>query len=101
MAYAIITRDKPDSAHLRAEFQAAHKRYLDDHNDLLLLAGGAMLSDDGATPHGGILILDTDDRAAAEAFIAGDPFNTCGLFGSVFITRWRKAFFHHQRFVDL
>lgn len=101
MPYAIITRDKPDSARLREEFQGAHKRYLDAHNDRLLLAGGAMLSDDGTTPHGGILILDTDDRAEAEAFIAGDPFHACGLFESIFITRWRKAFFHHQRFVDL
>lgn len=101
MAYAIITRDKPGSAHLREEFAGAHKRYLDDHNDRLLLAGGAMLDDGGTTPHGGILILDTDDRAEAEAFIAEDPFKKCGLFESVFITRWRKAFYHHERFVDL
>ena len=101
MAYAIITRDKAGSGPLREKFQAAHKRYLDDHNDRLLLAGGAMLDDGGTTPHGGILIIDTDDRSEAEAFVAADPFSTCGLFESVFITRWRKAFFQHQRFVDL
>lgn len=100
MPYAIITRDKPGSAHLREKYQGAHKRYLDRHNSRLLLAGGAMMDDTGTTPHGGILIIDTDDRAEAEAFVAGDPFNECGLFDSVFITRWRKAFYHHERFVE-
>ncbi len=101
MPFAIITRDKPGSAGLRERHQGAHKRYLDAHNDRLLLAAGAMLDDNGASAHGGILLLDTDDRAEAEAFVAGDPFAQCGLFESVLITRWRKAFFNHERLVDL
>ncbi len=45
---------------------------------------------------GGVLIIDTDDRAAAEAFIAEDPFTKAGLFESVTVTRWRKAFFNFE-----
>ncbi len=101
MPFAIVTRDKPGHAHLRERHQSEHKRYLDAHNDRLLLAGGAMLDDAGTTPHGGVLLIDTDDRAEAEAFVAGDPFAKCGLFESVLITRWRKAFFNHERLVDL
>ena len=43
-----------------------------------------------------MLIIDVDDRAAAEAFIAEDPFTKAGLFESVTVTRWRKAFFNFE-----
>ncbi len=100
MPFAILTTDKPDSAALRDRHQAAHKLYLDEHKHLLL-AAGAMLDDEGSSAHGGILLLATDDRKEAEAFVSGDPFSHCGLFGSVRITRWRKAFFDGRRLVDL
>lgn len=101
MPYAIITRDKPCHAHLRDAHQAAHKRYLDSHCDSLLLAAGAMLDDEGSTAHGGILIIDTDDRKVAEAFVRDDPFSEADLFDSVIITRWRKAFYNFSRLVEL
>jgi uncharacterized protein YciI len=41
-----------------------------------------------------VYILDVEDRAAAEEFIANDPFCEAGLFESVTITRWRKAYFN-------
>jgi len=98
MPYAIQTVDKPDSAALRAKVRDAHLKYL-DANLHLLLAAGAVTSDDGTGGHGGILIVDTDDRKEAEAFIAGDPFTKAGLFEKVTVTRWRKAYFNKQRLV--
>ncbi len=91
MAYAIITTDKADGAPLRAATRAEHLDYLKSKVHLLIAAGG-LLQDDGSPGPGGILLVDTDDRAEAERFLAEDPFTRVGLFQSVTITRWRKAF---------
>ena len=96
MAYAILTRDKPDRGHLRLENRAEHIAWLETKTDILL-AAGALIDDDGAGGHGGVLIVDVDERAAAEAFIAEDPFTKAGLFESVTVTRWRKAFFNFEK----
>ena len=95
MPYAIQTKDKPDHGNLRAELRDAHLAYLNANLDKLL-AAGAVIDDDGTGGHGGILIVDTDDRAEAEAFAADDPFTKAGLFESVTVTRWRKAFFNFE-----
>jgi uncharacterized protein YciI len=96
--YAILTTDKPGSAELRAKTRAAHLEYLTT-NVHKLLAAGALINDDGTGGHGGILIVDTDDRQEAEAFIAGDPFTKAGLFAKVTVTRWRKAYFDKRKLV--
>ncbi len=95
MPYAIQTTDKPNSSELRAQTRPAHLEYLKSQQHLLL-AAGALISDDGTGGHGGILIVDTDDRAEAERFINDDPFTKAGLFEKVTVTRWRKAFFDKQ-----
>ena len=96
MPYAIQTKDKRDHAHVRAQARPAHLEYL-TANQHKLLAAGALIDDDGTGGHGGILIVDTDDRAEAERFIAADPFTKAGLFEQVTVTRWRKAFFNKER----
>jgi uncharacterized protein len=98
MPYAIQTKDKPGHAHVRAQARPAHLVYL-TANQHKLLAAGALIDDDGTGGHGGILIVDTDDRAEAERFIAEDPFTLAGLFEQVTVTRWRKAFFNKERLV--
>jgi len=98
MPYVIQTEDKPDHAHVRAEARGEHIAYLTKHKDKLL-AAGAVVDDDGTGGHGGILIVDTDDRAEAERFIAEDPFTKAGLFAKVTVTRWRKAFFNKERLI--
>jgi uncharacterized protein len=96
MAYAIQFLDKPGSAELRAATRPAHLEYL-TKNVNLLLAGGALINDDGTGGHGGVIILDTDDRAAAERFVKEDPYTKAGLFESVTVTRWRKVFFNKEK----
>ncbi len=95
MPYAIQTKDKPDHGNLRAELRDAHLAFLNANLDKLL-AAGAVIDDDGTGGHGGILIVDTDDRVEAEAFAADDPFTKAGLFESLTVTRWRKAFFNFE-----
>jgi uncharacterized protein len=98
MPYAIQTKDKPGTAEIRAAARPAHLEYL-TANAHRLLAAGALIDDDGNGGSGGILIVDTDDRTEAERFIAEDPFTKAGLFETVTVTRWRKAFFNKQRLI--
>lgn len=98
MPYAIITQDKAGAASIRAAARPAHLEYLTLHQSKLL-AAGALIEDDGTGGAGGILIVDTDDRAEAERFIAEDPFTKAGLFEKVTVTRWRKAFFGGKRLI--
>ncbi len=98
MPYAILTTDKPNHAEVRASVRAEHLVFL-KANQHLLLAAGALLHDDGSTGEGGILLVDTDDRAVAEKFIADDPYSKAGLFEKVVVSRWRKAFFDGQSLV--
>jgi len=93
MAYMIRTTDKPDAAELRAATRAEHLTYLRSYTPRILAAGG-FLNDDGSVGKGGMIILDTDDRAEAEQLIANDPFNIAGVFEKVEIQRWRKVFFN-------
>ncbi|SLN76256.1 YciI family protein [Oceanibacterium hippocampi] len=98
MPYIIITRDKADSLALRTKVRDVHLAYLDKHK-AKLLAAGALTADNGTGGEGGVIIYDTEDRAEAEAFIAGDPFTEAELFESVTVKRWRKAFFNGERLV--
>jgi uncharacterized protein len=98
MPYVIQTVDNPERSHLRVEVRDEHVAWLKD-NVSRLLAGGALLADDGGQGSGGLIILDTEDRAEAEAFIAEDPFTKAGLFQDVMITRWRKGFFNGETLI--
>jgi uncharacterized protein len=98
MPYVIITRDKPNSLDLRNQVRAEHIEFLDE-NKHRLLGAGAMIEDDGTGGRGGVIIVDTDERKEAEDFIAADPFTKAGLFESVTVSRWRKAFFNFERLV--
>lgn len=91
MAYVIVAKDKPDSLALRQRLRPEHLEYLERHA-ARLLAGGALLEDDGSGGLGSVIIYDTDDRAEVDAFSAGDPFRREGLFAEVAIHRWRKLY---------
>lgn len=95
MPFAILFFDKPGSEALRAELKPAHLDYLTAHEDALL-AGGAVL-DEQDQPIGGLLVVDAEDRAAAERFIGDDPFQQGGLIASVRVLPWRQAFFNRRR----
>ncbi len=90
MLYILYQEDGPDSARIRAATKEAHFAYLERHKDILVL-GGALLADDGATRVGSVLILNVPSRAAAEAFSADEPLRKAGLFKSVKLTRMRRG----------
>jgi len=90
LLYIIYQEDGPDSKAIRAAKREEHLAYLDKHKNILVL-GGALLADDGATRVGSVFIVNVPGRKAAEAFSADEPFRMEGLFKSVKITHMRKG----------
>jgi uncharacterized protein YciI len=88
--YIIYQEDRPGGEAVRAATRDAHLAYLDTHKHILVLGGG-LLADDGATRTGSVLIINVPDRRAAEAFSAEEPFRKAGLFQTVKITRMRRG----------
>ena len=90
MLYIVYQIDGPDSPDIRAATRDAHFKYLDEHEDILVL-GGALLADDGKTRTGSVLIINVEDLAAAETFSENEPFRRAGLFERVEINRMRRG----------
>lgn len=92
MPFLIDATDKAGQAETRQRVRPDHLAYL-GRSVQLILAAGAKLSDDGATPLGSFYLVDVEDRAAAQAFIAADPYMQASVFADVQLTRVRKGFF--------
>jgi uncharacterized protein YciI len=90
MNFVLYCVDKAGHGNVRTETRPAHVDYLKSNLDRLMLAG-PMTSDDGATMLGSVLIIEAADRAAAEAFAAGDPYAKAGLFENVTIKAFKKV----------
>jgi uncharacterized protein YciI len=90
MLFALICTDRPGSLDLRMATRPTHMAYLETYQDRLVHAG-AMLDLDGR-PCGSLLIIEAEDRAAAEGFAEADPYAKAGLFESAVIRPFRAAF---------
>ena len=93
MFFIVLTTDKPDSAEVRAGNRPEHLDYLKSFGEKIV-AGGATLSDDGEAMTGSFLLIDVEDRAAADDFARNDPFAKAGLFEKTEIRRWRNVIFN-------
>lgn len=91
MLFSFYCLDKPESAPLRADNRGDHLAYLDEHKERIVLAG-PLLTEEGTTPIGSLLVLDLPNREAAETFAQGDPYAKAGVFASVTITPFRQVY---------
>lgn len=89
MLYVIHCCDKPGHLQVRLDNRPAHIEYLKGYGDQLHAAGPTL--DEQGEMNGSVVILDLEDRAAAEAFAAGDPYAKAGLFASVTVSTWKKV----------
>ena len=89
MLYAIRCLDKPNHQQVRLDNRPAHGAYLKANEPRVVLAG-PLLSDDGQAMIGSLLVLDFDNRAEVDRFLADDPYAKAGLFESVVVTPFRK-----------
>ncbi|MEM8648531.1 MAG: YciI family protein, partial [Pseudomonadota bacterium] len=85
MLVALIAKDKPGALQTRLDNREAHVAYL-KANSCVTQAGP--LLDDAGDMCGSLIVLDVEDMAAAEAFVAGDPYGQAGLFASVELIGW-------------
>ncbi|MFN4099647.1 MAG: YciI family protein [Pararhodobacter sp.] len=85
--FALICTDKADHEPLRKANREAHLAYLNATGATLM--AGPFLDNDTMT--GSLVIIDVADKAAAEAWAAGDPYALAGLFAKVRIEEWKKV----------
>jgi uncharacterized protein len=90
MNFVLYCVDKADHGPVRAANRPDHIAYLKDNLDKIVLAGPTT-TEDGAAMTGSVLVIEAADRAAAEAFAAGDPYAKAGLFESVTIKPFKKV----------
>jgi uncharacterized protein YciI len=88
MLVCLMARDKAGALNVRMENRSAHVDYLKstDHVHLagpLINANGDMC--------GSMIVLDVPDMAAAENWVANDPYGKAELFESVTLTEWKKV----------
>ena len=87
--FAIHCIDKPDTADLRAATRPAHLAHINGlHGDVLV--AGPLLRPDGRAM-GSLMIIAFEDRDAAVAFAAADPYHLAGLFETRSVTNWHKV----------
>jgi uncharacterized protein len=87
--FVITAFDRPGALELRLQVQPAHLDYLKRTAARIKVAGPLLNEND--QPIGSLLIVEADDRAAAEAFAADDPYRREGVFERVEIRPWRAA----------
>jgi len=89
MLFAVVCTDRPASLDLRLATRATHIAYLTTYADRVV-HGGPLLDADGR-PCGSLLLIEVEDRAAAEGFADGDPYGRAGLFESTVIRAFRSV----------
>jgi uncharacterized protein YciI len=87
MLFLIHCTQIPEGQAIREAHYDAHRAYLKS-SPVDIRLSGPMVDDEGKARIGSVFVVDVPDRAAAEAFAAGDPFARAGLFGRVIVTRF-------------
>lgn len=89
MHFVVIAKDKGDGA-LRRKERAAHLEYVADFQQSIVYAGPLI---EAERMIGSIFVFDVPDRAALDAYLAGDPYFARPIFETVeiFESRWMVA----------
>jgi uncharacterized protein YciI len=90
MQFVAHCLDKAGALEVRMANRPAHVEFLTANNDKLLFVGP--LLDEKEQMVGSLLVVEMPDRAAMDAFLAGDPYAKAGLFQSVTVHAVRKVF---------
>jgi uncharacterized protein len=89
MLFALICTDKPNSLPLRLSSRPDHVAFLNSLGSSLKLAGP--FTDDAGSPTGSLVVIEAENRAAAQGIAARDPYAIAGLFSAVEIKAWKWA----------
>ena len=88
MLFVIHARDKDGALPVRLAHYEAHKTFLSDTTPygVRIVMSGPLVSDDGATMIGSLLLVDAKDRESVEKFNRADPFYAAAIWEDVQIT---------------
>lgn len=87
--YAIVSRDTPDAAKLRADHRDAHFAHIETILDKVAVAGP--LKDESGGFTGSLVVLDADSIDAARAILEADPFFRAGVWTDIRIEAFTAA----------
>jgi uncharacterized protein YciI len=87
MLFALICTDKPGSVELRMKVRPDHLAFLESLGPAV--KGAGPFTDDAGSPTGSLILVEAEDRAAAETAAARDPYAKAGLFSSVEVRPWK------------
>lgn len=87
MLFALICTDNPGSLELRMKMRPDHLAFLESLG--AAVKGAGPFTDDAGSPTGSLVLVEAENRGAAEALAARDPYAMAGLFSSVEIRPWK------------
>jgi len=87
MLFLVHTWDRPRALDVRMANRNDHIAWLTARGDAVKAAGPWL--DDAGDMAGSLLIVEADDRAELDAWLAQDPYARAGLFERVEIAPWR------------
>ncbi len=88
MKFAVICTDKPGALQIRLDTRPDHVAYLKGCG--VVEQAGPFLNAEGEMC-GSLVIIEVEDRAAAEDWAANDPYAKAGLFADVRIEAWNRV----------
>lgn len=80
----------PDRLGQLAAGRAEHYAFLVEHRGTIVFGGPARSADAGP-PETMVIVVEVPTREAAEAFIAGEPYNRSGAFSAVVVRPWTQV----------
>lgn len=89
MRFALLCTLAADADETRRRFRAEHLEFIRAERSAILF-GGPLL-DDAGRPETMLLVLEAPDRAAAEAWIAREPYRRHGVFATVRVQPWAQV----------
>ena len=98
MLFAVIFTDKPGHEKLRAEQLSAHIQWVDQHKDVVLVAG-SLREEPQDVPRGGLWVVEANSKESVLELMKTDPFYSCGLRQGVEVLHWSKALQDHKAMV--
>lgn len=84
MLFMLYCLDHTDMLERRLALRAIHREHVAKISEQLA-AAGPLFAADGTTMIGSLLIVDFEDRAALDAWLASEPFTQQGVYASVTI----------------
>ena len=86
MHFVIFATDRSDHEKAREGERPRHHKYIHDPElPVRVQVAGPTLDPDSEAMNGSLFIIEAEDMAAAEAFVADDPYNQAGVFETVVI----------------